>query len=54
MAARLICVGSNGSQVPNADWISAERTGLTFNDATSAAFAMDIDWAKAFFLLILP
>ena len=32
--------------VPNADWIAADRTGLTFNDATSAVFAMDIDWPK--------
>jgi phosphoserine aminotransferase len=32
--------------VPNADWIAADRTGLTFNDATSAVFAMDVDWAK--------
>merc|ERR1712091_296448 len=23
-----------------------DRTGLTFNDATSAVFAMDIDWKK--------
>lgn len=35
-----------GVCVPNADWIAADRGGLTFNDATSAAFAMPIDWAK--------
>ncbi|CAM9660881.1 unnamed protein product, partial [Sphacelaria rigidula] len=33
-------------QVPNGDWISDERKGLTFNDCTSAAFAMDIPWEK--------
>ena len=32
--------------MPNGDWISDDRTGLTFNDATSAAFAMDIPWEK--------
>mmetsp|Transcript_14911 Transcript_14911/g.27488 ORF Transcript_14911/g.27488 Transcript_14911/m.27488 type:complete len:404 (-) Transcript_14911:203-1414(-) len=37
---------TSGVCVPNADWIAADRTGLTFNDATSAAFAMDIDWSK--------
>ena len=37
---------TSGVRVPNADWISADRTGLTICDATSAAFAQDIDWAK--------
>lgn len=37
---------TSGVCVPNADWISDDRTGLTFNDATSAVFAMDIDWSK--------
>jgi phosphoserine aminotransferase len=37
---------TSGVRVPNLDWISSSRTGLTFNDATSAAFAMDIDWSK--------
>ena len=37
---------TSGVRVPNADWIAAERTGLTICDATSAAFAQDIDWAK--------
>jgi len=32
--------------VPNADWIAANRQGLTICDATSAAFAQDFDWAK--------
>ena len=37
---------TSGVRVPNADWISADRTGLTICDATSAAFAQDIDWTK--------
>jgi len=37
---------TSGARVPNGDWISAERTGLSICDATSAAFAQDIDWAK--------
>ncbi len=35
-----------GVCVPNADWIKNSRDGLTICDATSAAFAMDIDWSK--------
>ena len=37
---------TSGARVPNADWISDNRTGLTICDATSAAFAQDLDWAK--------
>jgi len=37
---------TSGVRVPNADWIAANRTGLSICDATSAAFAQDIDWAK--------
>ncbi|WP_299131925.1 phosphoserine transaminase [uncultured Amaricoccus sp.] len=37
---------TSGARVPNADWIPADREGLTFCDATSAAFAQDLDWAK--------
>ena len=35
-----------GVCVPNGDWIKNSRDGLTICDATSAAFAMDIDWLK--------
>jgi phosphoserine aminotransferase len=37
---------TSGVRVPNADWIAADRQGLTFADATSAVFAYDIDWDK--------
>jgi phosphoserine aminotransferase len=37
---------SSGVRVPNADWIPEGREGLTICDATSAAFAMEIDWLK--------
>jgi phosphoserine aminotransferase len=37
---------TSGVRVPNADWIAEDRTGLSICDATSAAFAQDIDWAK--------
>ncbi|MCW1429629.1 phosphoserine transaminase [Novosphingobium sp. JCM 18896] len=37
---------TSGARVPNADWIPADREGLTFADATSAVFAYDIDWSK--------
>ncbi|MFV0296116.1 MAG: phosphoserine transaminase [Hyphomicrobiaceae bacterium] len=37
---------TSGVRIPNYDWIPSEREGLTFVDATSAAFAQEIDWSK--------
>jgi phosphoserine aminotransferase len=37
---------TSGVRVVNADWIAENRTGLVICDATSGAFAQDIDWAK--------
>jgi phosphoserine aminotransferase len=37
---------TSGVRVPNADFIEADRAGLTICDATSAAFAQKLDFAK--------
>ena len=37
---------TSGVKIPNWDWIPAGRKGLSLCDATSAAFAMPIDWSK--------
>ncbi|MEM9738725.1 MAG: phosphoserine transaminase [Pseudomonadota bacterium] len=37
---------TSGVRVPNADWIKPNPDRIVINDATSACFAQDIDWAK--------
>jgi len=37
---------TSGVKIPDWNWISSNREGLTFCDATSAVFAMDVDWPK--------
>ncbi len=37
---------TSGVRLPSADVIPADRAGLTICDATSSAFAMEMDWTK--------
>ena len=37
---------TSGVCLPNADWIKADRAGLTICDATSAAYAMALPWDR--------
>lgn len=37
---------TSGVRIPDAGWIDADRDGLAFCDATSALFAMAVDWTK--------
>ena len=42
---------TSGTKVPNGNWIPNNREGLTICDATSAVFAMNIDYKNVMSLL---
>ncbi len=37
---------TSGAKIENTDWLEPGREGITINDATSAIFAQEMDWAK--------
>ena len=37
---------TSGAKIPDTDWLAPDREGVTINDATSAIFAMEMDWPK--------
>jgi phosphoserine aminotransferase len=37
---------TSGVKIPHWDWIPEDRQGLSLCDATSAVFAMEVDWSK--------
>ena len=37
---------TSGATIPDTDWLAADREGVAINDATSAVFAMEMDWPK--------
>ncbi|WP_394269911.1 phosphoserine transaminase [Qipengyuania sp.] len=37
---------TSGARVPDANFLAEGRSGLAINDATSAIFAMEMDWAR--------
>lgn len=37
---------TSGAKIANTDWLAPGRAGLAINDATSAVFAMEMDWPK--------
>ncbi len=37
---------TSGAKITDTDWLAPDRSGITINDATSAIFAQEMDWAK--------
>jgi phosphoserine aminotransferase len=37
---------TSGAKIADTDWLAPGRKGVTINDATSAVFAMEMDWPK--------